>query len=324
MAFLVGERCAYCRGRIPALRRLTDRRFCSEAHRRKFEAGEPDGSIVSSAAPSLVKPGTEVPAGTALCRHSVLTYLAAGLIVATVSAAAPFFVTEQVGATGGVAALFRNELHRFRQAVASRAGINLYEDFADGFNCWIARDGAPPKWTRDDTSFVHPRALAFFQPAAQLTDYRLDLLGQLDRGALGCAFRAADYDNYYAMRVVVLEPGPLPVVAMERYAVIDGKMDRLVRERLPGVARSGAMYRISLNVRGADFTLSVQGHIAGCWTDNRLPRGGVGLFSDKAGRGRVRSLRISRQWDAVGRVCALLASSGDEKVTTVGPQERQE
>ena len=45
----------------------------------------------------------------------------------------------------------------------------------------------------------------------------------IDKKALSWVVRAADFDNYYVVKLVVLKPGPLPTIGMTRYAVINGK-----------------------------------------------------------------------------------------------------
>jgi len=63
----------------------------------------------------------------------------------------------------------------------------------------------------------------------------VQFLGQISKKALGFVYRAADLDNYYVAKLVVMKPGPLPVIGLQRYAVINGKPRPQGRE---GSARS--------------------------------------------------------------------------------------
>ena len=46
---------------------------------------------------------------------------------------------------------------------------------------------------------------------------------RLDRRSLSWAFRATDSDNYYATKLVITKPGPLPNAGLVRYAMVNGR-----------------------------------------------------------------------------------------------------
>jgi hypothetical protein len=76
---------------------------------------------------------------------------------------------------------------------------------------------------------------------------------------------------------------------------------------MPMTGRTDMFLRVRMDVRGENFTTSVQDHVVDFWSDDRLERGGVGFFSEKGERARLRWVEISHQYDALGRLCALLA-----------------
>jgi hypothetical protein len=154
-----------------------------------------------------------------------------------------------------------------------------------------------------------PGQLALFQPSHRMTNYEFEFVAQIDQKALSWAFRAADLKNYYAMRVVVTEPGIMPKVAVERYAVVAGVRDGVKRTPLLQPVTRDQIYNVKLNVAGQFFTLTINGKIADVWEDDRLSTGGVGLFSLAGERSRVRDLRVSTQTDAVGKVAAYLTQN---------------
>jgi len=198
------------------------------------------------------------------------------------------------------------------QTVSNRAAIEYTDDFRSGLDAWESRSNLTRSWSYDAAGFVRPGPLAIFKPTVDLSDYSFEFLGEIDQKAMGWAFRAEDLNNYYAMKFVVVKPGPLPLVHMVRYAVIDGKQGPSVDKPLPMTVRSDMLYRIQVNVRGGDFTVLAQGLVVDFWSDNRLPHGGVGFFCNRGERARLRWVEVSHQYDALGRLCAYLAPYGIE------------
>jgi len=200
----------------------------------------------------------------------------------------------------------------FNQTISDRAAIAYADDFRSGLDAWQSRSNLTTSWSYDAAGFVRPGPLAVFKPTLDLADYRFEFLGEIDQKAIGWVFRAEDLNNYYAMKLVVVKPGPLPLVNMVRYAVINGKEGPHVEKPLPLTVRADMLYRLLVDVRGADFTVMAQGQVVDFWTDHRLQHGGVGFFSNRGERSRLRWVEVSHQYDALGRVCAYLAPYGME------------
>ncbi len=198
------------------------------------------------------------------------------------------------------------------QTISDRAAVAYADDFRSGLDAWESRSNLTTSWSYDAAGFVRPGPLAVFKPTLDLSDYRFEFLGEIDQRAMGWVFRAEDLNNYYAMKLVVVKPGPLPLVNMVRYAVINGKEGSRVEKPLPMTVRADMLYRVMVDVRGADFTVMAQGQVVDFWTDHRLQHGGVGFFANRGERSRLRWLEVSHQYDALGRVCAYLAPYGIE------------
>ena len=198
------------------------------------------------------------------------------------------------------------------QTISDRAAIAYADDFRSGLDAWESRSNLTRSWSYDAAGFVRPGPLAVFKPTVDLTDYRFEFLAEIDQKAMGWAFRAQDLNNYYAMKFVVVKPGPLPLVHIVRYAVINGKEGPHVDKPLPMTVRSDMLYRIQVNARGGDFTIMAQGQVVDFWSDNRLQHGGVGFFCNRGERARLRWVEVSHQYDALGRLCAYLAPYGIE------------
>jgi hypothetical protein len=197
-----------------------------------------------------------------------------------------------------------------QQTISNRAAIAFSDDFRSGLDAWESRSNLTRSWSYDASGFVRPGPLAIFKPTTELSDYRFEFLEEIDQKAMGCAFRASDLDNYYAVKLVVVRPGPLPLVHLVRYAVIHGKETSRVEKPLPFTTRADTIYRMLVDVRGSDFTIMVQGQVVDFWSDNRLRQGGIGFFCNRGERARLRWVEVSHQYDALGRLCAYLAPYG--------------
>ncbi|MEQ1884997.1 MAG: hypothetical protein ABL967_08045 [Bryobacteraceae bacterium] len=210
-------------------------------------------------------------------------------------------------APSGLDSAMRVQFQNVRQSVASRAGVNLTEDFRAGLDDWQSRGDLSTAWSFDSNGFVRPGMLALYQPSMKLQDYEMNFLGLVDKKALSFVVRAQDYDNYYVVKLVILKPGPLPTVGITRYAVIDGKPQDRKDVVAPINARPDMLYRVSLNVHDDTFLLQMQGKIVDSWTEARLTHGGIGFFSAAGEESRLRWVEVTHQYDMLGRLCAYLA-----------------
>jgi hypothetical protein len=193
-----------------------------------------------------------------------------------------------------------------RQNMVERAAVALDEDFRAGLDDWTSRGGTT-EWEFDETGFVRPGPLALYRPSVDLTDYQFQFLGMIDKKALSWVVRAADFDDYYVVKLVVLKPGPVPTVGVTRYAVIHG----VAQDRADTVAyinaRDDMLYRVGMDVHGDTFALTIQGQMVDSWSEPRLRKGGVGFFTARGESSRLRWVQVTHQYDMLGRLCAYLA-----------------
>jgi hypothetical protein len=195
-----------------------------------------------------------------------------------------------------------------RQRIASRAQVDLFDDFSQGLDSWQSGENLASTWSYDKNGFVNPGALSLFQPSMPLTNYDVDALVQIEAKGLGLIFRAASAHSYQVAKLVVDGPGPMPALAVERYSLIAGRASHVVVTRYPERFLADTMYRVHLEVRGDNFSLYVQGDLMDYWSDTRLRAGGVGLFCSRGERARVAWIRVSHNTDSLGRICSLVAS----------------
>ena len=194
-----------------------------------------------------------------------------------------------------------------RQSMENRAAIELDEDFRSGLDNWVSPGGSTTEWAFDSTGFVQPGPLALYRPSVTLGDYQAQFMGLIDKKALSWVVRAADFDNFYVVKLTMLKSGPLPVIGLTRYAVIGGKAQDRHDVAIPIDARADTLYNVRMDVRGSNFSVEVQGQMADSWTESRLPRGGIGFFTARGEASRVRWVQITHQYDMLGRLCSYLA-----------------
>ena len=188
-----------------------------------------------------------------------------------------------------------------------RAAVDLQEDFTKGLRFWTGDPNWSDSWTYDTHGGVKPGALAIYTPSIGMSDYDVEFTGEIESKSLGWVFRAADTKNYYSVKLTTIKPGPMPTVALVRIAVIDGKEGPPTQIPLPFAVSKDQVYHVRMEVSGQFFTVFVQGHVVAFWSDQRLLTGGIGFFSGKGELSRLVALRVTHQFDALGRLCASLA-----------------
>lgn len=208
----------------------------------------------------------------------------------------------------------------FRQSVFDRAAVALDEDFRSGLDDWASRGDATATWSFDETGFVRPGPLALYRPSMGLNDYEFQFLGLIDKKALSWVVRAADFDNYYVVKIEILKPGPVPTVGITRYAVVNGKADARADVVAPIDARNDMLYRVRMDVHGDEFALMIQDQMVDAWSEPRLSHGGIGFFTAQGEESRLRWVQVTHQYDMLGRLCAYLAPYNNPPVNGTSEQ----
>ncbi|MEO7651974.1 MAG: hypothetical protein ABIZ80_16040, partial [Bryobacteraceae bacterium] len=230
---------------------------------------------------------------------SLIFLLAAGILFLTLPGSG--------GGAGGA-----SQWDGLRAMLRNRAVLKLEDDFRFGLSGWDGPSGWSKDWSYDQAGFLRPGSLGFLRESMKLKDYRLEFLGQIERKSLGWVFRASDEGNYYAAKLVIAKPGPLPMVDLVQYAVANGEAGPKIRVPLPFPVRNDTIYQVQLNVKGDHFSTTVNGHFVNSWTDKLLRAGGVGLLSERGEASRVRWIRVSDRDDFLGRVCSYLSARGPQ------------
>ncbi len=192
-----------------------------------------------------------------------------------------------------------------RLTIQRRAVYEVGDNFHAGLASWEGK-GFSKSWAYDKEGFVRPGRLALYKPSHDMQDYKVEFLTQIERKSVGWVFRAEDEQNYYGMKLAVTEPGPRPLVALIRYAVVDGKRESHGEQPLQVMMHNNRPYRVSVDVKGNRFLTSIEGQVVDSWSDDRLKSGGVGLFSEGSEKARVYWLKVTKNSDFLGKLCSIL------------------
>jgi hypothetical protein len=305
----------YCRKRIGLLRRLQDQQFCSGEHRRKLTSGS--ARALRDAEDLYGVEDVHLPTWgtiTALKRDEkeerkgglgATIFVAMGVVVLMAGLAQ---MPQGTPPPKAVSALPKNSTNKSSGGIFQTLGnlaqsstsTNLHDDFRAGLNNW---EGHSSDWTAE-AGQVRPGSLRIWKPSAALSNYQMEFMGQIEHKSMDWAFRAADAKNYYATKLVITHPGPLPNAGLVRFVVLDGRERERVELPLPLTLERGIDYHVQVNIQGKRFLTSVNGQLVSSWIDDRISRGGVGFFSESGESALVRWVSVSERDSFLSRIAS--------------------
>jgi hypothetical protein len=201
-----------------------------------------------------------------------------------------------------------------RHAIEQRAAVELTDTFRR-MEAWGAGAKAlPAGWSRHPDGYVRIGQLALYHPSQSFADYRFEFFGEIEKKSMSWAVRARDAQNYYAMKFTVVEPGLRPVIAVVHYPVVGGRKGPRVQTPLSVMVHNHEPYHVEVEVRGNHMVTSIEGQEVDSWTDDRLKAGGVGFFSEAGESARLYWIRVTKNQDWLGRVCAYLSGGSDSNI----------
>lgn len=308
--------CLYCRKRIGFLRRLTDSEFCCPEHRVKLRAQSAralreqgaysdDYEEISTV---FVKPIDVLTSRrTTVDSSAGSTVLFTGLMALALIVGAFGFPESDRGSSGGATSGRPDgAFSGLRSRVRSYATVHVSDNFKSGLGSWVSlSSGSSRDWSYRD-GFVRPAGLRLLKDSLSLTNYQVEFVGQVEQKGLGWVYRAKDSRNYYANKIVISRPGPLPRADLVRYALVGGSESARKQVPIPFTVRNDTLYKVQMTVRGADFTTLVNGTIVDTWTDSRLLSGGVGFFAEGGEVATLRYVTLTDRDNFVGRLLSYL------------------
>jgi hypothetical protein len=229
-----------------------------------------------------------------------------------VAAPAPSSVDAKPASTGMFASV--------RRAIASRAAVELSDNFHGGMEAWGASRALPAGWSRNREGYMHPGDLALFHPSMNFKDYRVEFLGQVENKSMDWVVRAHDKQNYYGMKVSVIESGLRPIIALTHYSVVNGRKGNKVETPLNVMVHNNTPIRVAVDISGNRFTTSIEGQQVDSWSDAALVAGGVGFFSEAGSKARLYWMKVSKNTDWLGTICSYLSSDTQETASIDRPQ----
>lgn len=275
--------------------------FLDRLYRMRPKAGKTLAPAASAIPCNAIEPrstsGAPAAALQSISRHWKSAPLAVKSIAATIPILLlilllPFDLPTMAAADGAV-----------REAIVKRSAVEHSDDFVGGLEHWQGVE----KWKRFPSGAVQPVGLGLFTPSLEMRNYLLEFSAQIQKGGVGFVVRAADEKNYQAIKLVTLKAGPLPTVAIQRFALLDGKEVNRHQTILPVTVSADTVYRVSLDVNDQSFTLMVQGQVVDFWSEEQLKAGGAGFFSAKGEKALIQNIRMSHQADTIGKLFAALA-----------------
>jgi hypothetical protein len=192
-----------------------------------------------------------------------------------------------------------------RKTIRNHAAVRLTENFQDGLKDWKSFGASNSDWSFNH-GFVQPGRLRLWKESLGMSDYQMEFVGQIERKGMGWAYRASDSKNFYATKIAITKPGPLPSADLVRYAMVGGKESNRVNMQLPMVVRNDTIYRVVLTVAGDNFSTAVNGQMVDTWSDRRLQVGGIGFFADKGEVASLRWVTVSHRDNFLGRMLSYV------------------
>lgn len=310
--------CFLCGKKIGLLRSLVDQQYCSSAHRREARLAssqvlreEEDVELWAVSRKQKRGPRSTTSAGQTASIFAFLTV--GGLLVAAVMlpGPGPGAAFPPVSLDPGVKqGLFERAGNAFSDVVRSRAPITLHQDFRAGWNGWTStvlqsasRFGESRK-VDDPRTIASAPVLRIWKRSTSLQNYQMEFSGQIERKSLSWAFRALDDKNYYATKILITKPGPLPNAGLVHYAMMNGREWDRVQLPLPLTLERGGNYQVRVSVQDDHFITYLNGQIISSWSDKRLRRGGVGFFEDGDDPQKVAWVSVSERDSFLGRMLA--------------------
>jgi hypothetical protein len=198
------------------------------------------------------------------------------------------------------------------ELVRSSAPVTLHHDFRTGMAEWTTaalKSGSkvddPHDWRIPTApTVVPPGSLRLWTRSTSLHNYQMEFEGQIEKRSLSWAFRASNSANYYAAKLVITRPGPLPNAGLVRYAMLNGHEVDRVQLPLPLTLERGGNYRVRVSVQDDRFVTYLNGQPISSWTDKRLTRGGIGFFADDDDQQRVAWVNLSERDSFMGQMLA--------------------
>jgi hypothetical protein len=315
--------CFLCGKKIGFLRSMTDQQYCSSDHRREARYAsaqvlrdEDELETWATERSKNKKKTFGMPGSAAGQTASIFAFLTVGgLLVAAIYLPGPGtnYPPPLSLSPESKAGFVQRTGDAISAAIRSSAPVTLHHDFHSGLGDWntmaLKSTGGvddPRNWLASASApeLVRPGSLRLWTKSVGLQNYQMEFMGQMEKKSLSWAFRATDQNNYYATKLVMTKPGPIPNASLVRYVVMNGREWPRVQTPLPLTVEKGGSYRVRMTVQDDTFVAYVNGQAVGKWTDNRLRHGGIGFFADDEDQQQISWVNLSERDSFMGKLLA--------------------
>jgi hypothetical protein len=326
--------CFLCGKKIGLLRSLSDKQYCSAAHRK--ESGQAsaralrdeEDSETWAAERSRIKKGAvaKSTASAAGQAGAMLAFLGVGgamvavLLMGGGQGAGPKTGGAFSGgsaATGKTPSVVSTASDALGNWIRGVAPVTLQHSFRGGSLASALTDWSSITLYAASGKIDDPRdwigkgrttaSLRLWKRSTTMRNYHMEFQGRLEKTSLSWAVRASDAGNYYATKLALIKAGPLNNAGLIRYTMVNGRETDRTQVPLPVTLQRGVDYRVSVTVQGDRFLTYLNGKVIGSMVDKRLTRGGVGFFDDDGDPQKVAWVSVSERDSFFGRLLANFA-----------------
>lgn len=309
--------CFLCGKKIGFFRSLVDQQYCCAQHRAEARLvsaqalREEDELELWSVNKTKGKPSTSASQTASLFAFMIV----GALLVAAMFMGDPAPPRQRAESLdpGEKQGLWDSARNSIAGMIRSQAPVTLRDDFSQGLKDWTTAavrtagrvdDPKGLALTSDEPGVVRPGSLRIWNRSTSLENYQMEFMGELEKKSLSWAFRAGDARNYYATKVMIVKPGPLPNAALVRYVMMNGREWDRVQLPIPVTLERGGSYRVRVSVQDDRFITYLNGQVISSWSDARLHRGGVGFFADDDDPQKVAWVSLSERDSFLGKMLA--------------------
>ena len=311
--------CFLCGKEIGWLRSTVDRQYCCDEHRQEARMASANVLKEEEEEQELWSVSKSRAARRAQTKGnpnqaSVLAFLALAVILMMMFASpggAPRPSSQGYSlATGEQKGWVARTSDYVGSVIAKQAPVTLHHDFSSGLSEWktVALNGAPQvddphDWKRPgNPSLVLPGSLRIWDRSKLMHNYQMEFQGQIEKRSLSWAFRATSAKDYYAAKILITKPGPLPNAGLVHYVMMNGHEYDRVQLPLPLTLDRGTDYHVRISVQDDRFVTFLNGQVISSWKDTRLATGGVGFFADNDDQQKVAWVNLSERDSFLGQV----------------------
>ena len=213
-----------------------------------------------------------------------------GIVVVTMMGQPRQRATSESGNRPGGTNMWNSVQEAFERIPGMKPQVRLREDFSGGLRRW--QGSGTSDWSFSNTG-VKLGAMRIWEDSKNLTDYRLEFEGRIEKKSLGWAFRANDLHNYYASKINLSRTPGSRTAEIVRFSVLRGHDSKRIALPLPIAINKDTFYHVQVKIKGDKFITAIDGQVVDVWQDSRIAKGGIGFFNEIGDSASIRWVSVS-------------------------------